>query len=431
MNSSDMPPFTPERQVIYDTLYQMEFLSDGMPGRRTASGVVPHPIYPTYIIPNYLKQWKVTGDDVYLTAARKVADAALTRMDEFKGGLVFWYTEEMGLTGLPGTFYSGLTQGRYLEVLALLAEAAGEKRYLEAAEKILNSLALSVSEGGVSRESHGGLVIEEWPHSMMSIYTLNGWATAMIMVSDFAKRTGSEQARKLFRRNVVALEAVIQNFDHEELANTRYGLAGHVYLRVVFPHGEGTVYSSEIEIPREGTFPLTENVDKTRWTNYYIGGTSGRLVRMNAVLNYASAPDPNLFRAVLSSANAKIALIQIMGGEYVPTQTRQKNTEWVTVSEVPVSPEPTEIDASIPWAKADLVSYPTAFTKRIGGKNYNAYHFIHIRQVRRIAASSGSAKLSAYADKWATYPRRWADMPVYAGAGIELEPYYKAAASAP
>lgn len=421
--SVELPPIPPERRMVYDTLYKMEFLEDGMPGRRTENGVVPHPIYPTYVVDNFIREWRLKKDRSFLDGAETVMNAALSRMEDFKGSLVFWYTPEMGLTALPGKFYSGLTQARYLQTLEMLARETGDKKYLDAAERVLTSLMIPVAEGGVARESHGGMVIEEWPHGMMSIYTLNGWTTAMVLLADYAEKTGSKRAKEFFDQNVTTLEALIQNFDAEELANTRYNLAGYAYMRVRFPGAEGQLHSAQIDIPDEGTFPVTDTADKTRWTNFVMGKRSGRLVRMNVVLNRASAPKPNVFRARVSSAKARVAEVQILGGHYVPTQTRQENTDWLTLGKVEIGPKPRDIEVSIPWEKADLIAYPTAFTKKIGGKSYNSYHYIHMRQVRRIAKVSGSAKLAAYADKWDEYPARWPAMPVYRDAQIELRSY--------
>lgn len=419
----DMPPPSQDRREVYETLYKLEFLEDGMPGRRTESGIVPHPIYPAYVVADYLAQWQETKDRIYLDAAKRVTDAALSRMEDFKGSLVFWYSPEMGLAAAPGTFYSGLTQARYLKVFEAMAEATGDHKYREAADRVLRSLMISVAEGGVARPLHDGIVIEEWPYNLMGIYTLNGWITAMVLVAEYAEASGSHPAMQFFGKNVAALETLIQNFDVPELANTRYSLAGYAYMRVVFAGGEGTINSAKIKIPGEGTFAVSGETEKTRWANFFMDSPTGQAIRMNVVLSCASMPRANILRLELSADTARTALVQIMGGEYTPTKTRQANTGWITLAEVQVHSEGEAVEVPIPWNLAGLVGYPTAFTKVIGGKRYNSYHYIHMRQIKRIAELSGNAKLAAYAVKWAAYPERWAQMPVYRDAPIELAPY--------
>lgn len=115
MSNELMPPLPASRLAAYES-YKLAWLPDGFPGRQTDDGVRPHPTYGTDVIQDYLGLYMRTRETRYLDAARKVADAAIARMDDLEGALVFRVHPGSGVTPVPGSYYSGLTQGRYLEV---------------------------------------------------------------------------------------------------------------------------------------------------------------------------------------------------------------------------------------------------------------------------------------------------------------------------
>ena len=159
-----LPSLSMSRKAIWD-YYRLEFLEDGYPGRRSGRGLHAHPIYGAYVISDYLGQYRTTGKPEFLDAARRVADAAVERMIDFHGALVFRYEPNKGISSMPKEFYSGLTQSRYLSTLRKLEVALGDFRYAEASAGILRSLELPTEVGGIARRTpNGGLVIEEvWP----------------------------------------------------------------------------------------------------------------------------------------------------------------------------------------------------------------------------------------------------------------------------
>ncbi len=70
--------------------------------------------------------------------------------------------------------------------------------------------------------------------------------------------------------------------------------------------------------------------------------------------------------------------------------------------------------------KIELVAHPTAFSKKIGGKFYNVYHFIHIQTLRELHAITGRKVFLDYAEKWEAYAARWPSMEPYKSSGLEL-----------
>lgn len=416
-----MPPLPEHRKEIYE-YYRLQFLPDGMPGRKMKDGrVVPHPIYATYVIDNYLWQWRRREGAEYLEAARMVADAAISRMDILNGALVFRYTEEMGLTSLRGNFYSGLTQGRYLDVFHSMFEATGEQKYADAAEQVLASLMIPPKDGGVAFPAGGGIVIEEWPHELMPTYTLNGWTTAIKLVGEYAKKSGSEDAAKLFESNVVALRALLPLFDREELANSSYGLAGPAYVRLVIPDG-GEVISAKITVPGEGIFPVAES-GSGRWENYFLDSRIGSDIRVHALLSYISFPVNNGVSFTVLSDAAQTVSLEIQHPEFAPRQTVPVRGKWVELAKFEVSPGQHTVACNIPWDIAELIAYPTSFTKTIGGVNYNVYHFIHITNLRQLAEMANEPLFARYADRWDGYAEKWPQMTVYTSENISLRAY--------
>lgn len=96
-----MPPFSKELQAQQD-YYRFEFLDDGYPGRDDGWA---HPIYGVWVLNDYLDQHEAKPTDELEEAIRTVAHAAVERMDDHRGALVFWYdaAPERGARSTGGT----------------------------------------------------------------------------------------------------------------------------------------------------------------------------------------------------------------------------------------------------------------------------------------------------------------------------------------
>jgi hypothetical protein len=104
-------------------------------------------------------------------------------------------------------------------------------------------------------------------------------------------------------------------------------------------------------------------------------------------------------------------------------QTGLVTTGWRTMAEIPLAAGPNEV--SIDFGIEDIAPfvYPTNFLKRIAGKRYNAYHFVHIDGLADLLRSPQPPGLSEMHARWSSYPTRWPSMPVYRDAGVEFERY--------
>lgn len=418
--AAEMPGLPEHRQEMY-AAFKMEFLPDGYPGRMTDKGLVAHPIYGAYVLGDYLRLFERSGDTKYLAAAVKVGDATIARMTEIEGGLAFLYTPEMRLSSLPGTFYSALTQARYLPMFTKLAHLSGNAKYSEAAERVLESLFIPVEDGGVMRRTRHGLVIEEWPHQMMGDYTLNGWTTAMLLVDDYAEATGSERARQLFDENLIALRSLLPLFDAPEVANTRYRLSGKTWARVNFKDTVGILAYGAVVVPGEGEFPF-ETGQTNRWHNFVRDDSTSSRINFNANLNYVSFPQENSIHLEIDAQGPGEAVIELYVGDYTPTGGLA-NRRWITLAELPITKGRNSIEASIPWTEARHIAQPTNFQKEIGGKNYNVYHFIHFENLAKLGKRTGDSTLTEFSEKWASYVDKWPTMDLYRESNAELLRY--------
>jgi D-glucuronyl C5-epimerase C-terminus len=416
-----MPPLPQDRQAV-NNYYRLAFLPDGYPGKLEEDGVLrPHPLYGTFAIRDYLAQYGKTGDTRFLDGARTVADAAIARMDDVHGALVFHYTPETVRTTMPETFYSGLTQARYLEMLSMLRDATADDKYAVAAERVLKSLEIPVEEGGVARRFRDGLVIEEYPNRAQGDYTLNGWTTALRLLKAYADRTGSVEGAKLFERNIAPLKALLPLYDLPELANTRYRLIGPTSARLAFEGTDALLKGGFMDLQAEGQVAIERGTDNM-WRNHVMQETSREIV-LNAVFSYTTFPAENTLKLDLEAEQAGNLGVEILTGNDDPATGGIDNQHWVRIGSQPLQAGLNSVSVAVPWNVASFAISATNFGRVIGGKRYNSYHFIHIGNLDDLARLAGEPMFAEYSRRWAGYVERWPDMPLYRDAGVELKRY--------
>ena len=432
-DKAGLPPLPRHREAVYD-YYKLRFLPDGYPGKQLEDKIVPHPIYGAYVISDYLAQYDSTKDETYLQAAVKVARASLGRMKEFKDALIFWYEPDTDLTSFPGRFYSGLTQSRYLLLLGQLSKLTHDPLFLESSKKILQSLFIRQSDGGVLRPFHSGISIEEVPNEI-PLYTLNGWLTAMIHVKRYADVVNSKRAQELFSKNVESLEKIIDLYDVEELANSRYHLSGLCSLKLRCLRGfRPIILRGSVKIPKEGEFPIKLQQSKNAYSNYIKDKNAVNAnrypvtteeVETNIVLSMISFPEENSVLFELETSVEGEMEVLIGAGDYDLFSERLRPTRWISLGKFNVSKTTPNIWVTIPWRKAWLVAYPTNFLKQIGEKNYNVYHYIHINSMKTLYDHTKREKFKQYYLKWLGYTKRWPEMEPYNSEKIELQRFHQ------
>lgn len=417
-----LPPLQSSRRAVWE-YYRLEFLPGGYPGRRNGDVLYAHPIYGPYVIADYTAQFRRTKREVFLEAAMHVADAAVEHMTAVEDGLAFIYSDEKtAVSTRGGSFYSGLTQARYIEVFRKLLPLPGGDRFHLPLTKILRSLLVPAERGGVARyTANGGLIIEEYP-SMMPDCTLNGWTTATCILRDYATSTGDQLGWDLFHRSVQGLEDVISLYDVPELANSRYRLTGVASLRVA-SDVDVELTRCEVDIPGVGTYAASGADDP-----------AGQVVRDGArklaagasesftlSLSRLSWPLPNRVRLTLNANAPGTFTASIGDGDYSPLSKNLRVDSFRGLGDFPMEAGENVIEVPVPWVDAEIVAYPTGFGKAIAGRQFNQYHWIHVDTLGKIVEETDSAILAYYRDKWARYPARWPDLPQYQDPRITLE----------
>lgn len=148
------PPFRPGWAAMAEGFYQIEFLPDGYPGQRRADGtVLPHALYPIYVIDDWLAQYHASPTVELLSALRTVVGAAVARLDDFQGVLVAWYKPSAGGARMYDRHYSALTQAYCAVRLHRVGKLLDDPSLLEAAERTFRALLIPAKDGGVLYET--------------------------------------------------------------------------------------------------------------------------------------------------------------------------------------------------------------------------------------------------------------------------------------
>ncbi len=114
---------------------------------------------------------------------------------------------------LQAPWYSGLAQGNGLSLLVRAAAATGDRGFTSAAHKAFESMRLDVSQGGVlATDDRGRTWIEEYLVDPPS-HILNGFIWALWGVHDYARWSGSDDARRLFEVCAATIESALPEYD--------------------------------------------------------------------------------------------------------------------------------------------------------------------------------------------------------------------------
>ena len=410
-----MPPFDGRFAALAPDYYRLAWTADGYPGRREKDGsIYEHPIYPIYVLKNYIDQNTAHPDDTLRDAIDTVARAAVKRMRGYKGALVFWYAPGT-VTRQPRRHYSALTQAYYAQWLWRAALVTGDGDLRTAARGAFRSLTLPDSRGGVLFQDRNGTSLAEVPTQPNS-YVLNGWQSALVATWGYYQLSGNPGAARLVRDSAKAMVRLLHVYDAPEAANSRYSLTGYTCLRTVGTNLKNAV----VTVPGEGVFGLIGL--KSPWENHRVDAR-----RVNLVLSMASSPRPNLVRLKVD----RPARVQVRVGSYDALHSSPVHTHWVGIGTV----SPRRPTIKIPWSVAKSVAVPTNFIKRIGGKHTNVYHPIHVHKLRRLAEITGIGQLDRWATRWSkamcTWGTRYRGLYVSSSGSTGLTPTAKLCKSGP
>jgi D-glucuronyl C5-epimerase C-terminus len=410
VDNKNYPPIPEHRKSVYE-YYKLTFDEAGCPMKTTESGMVFHPILAAYLIVEYVTWFKKTKDIIYIGHAVKIANLALCKCEYRDGIAIFLYRQSEGLSYVPGDYYSALTQAWYIKALTILRPLSMKYfgcGYDKEVKAIYKSLVLPFEEGGVLIRKEWGWLVEEYPHSP-PLYTLNGWLTVLRIIKDsrlFLSEIGIDVVNFL-DNNCRALETILPYYDAEFVHNSRYQLTGFSRVRIVFDRTVNLkIEAFAIDIPGEGRFQGALQPSKSRWRNY-LEREEQRLLQFNVVLSLISSPSPNQFIAQFTIDKACKAEMYIADGDYSPDFTAMPTKRWRHIKTFNLDAGDVSIEENLPFDERNMFAYPTNFKKVIGGKNFNAYHFIHIIDLAELYSYSGRLPFKQYALRWLKFVEAW------------------------
>lgn len=410
-----LPPVPKDRVDVY-RYYKLQFMQDSYPGIVTEKGVIAHPIYGSYLIAAYLYKHNLGQDGDNLNAAVRVADAALNRMKYITeyDALGFYYTEEEALTYYPNDFISGLTQARYLMPFIDLYEATGNEDYKIAAHRIFNSLKIPQSEGGVLINTPYGIAVEEYPHEIPT-YVLNGWTTVILKLLEYSQKSGDMEARDFGIANLKTVEQLLPLYDYPTQFLSRYQLTGFVYFKVIFDKPRNCKVDNFQTLVSHEWHSMKTNTTN-RWDNYV--ATRGlaqdkfaehRQINLNGV--FSRIDNERRFRLDLLCRDEGTAKIYIANGDYRPDLSSMQTKRWIYLDTVKIKAGMTKSSIQFDSSHFPMLGYPTNFAKKIGGQNYNVYHWLHVNNFQQIKRHYSSDIFDYYEIKWREYVREWPKVP--------------------
>jgi hypothetical protein len=401
-------PIPEHRRSVYK-FYGLTFAADGCPMKRMEHGDVFHPIFPAYLINDYLRWYLTDGDEHHLALAKSIAKLALARAERRGDALVFVYPPESKLTQFSKPFYSALTQAWYIKAFAALHP------YLDLAEPlraIFRSLLIPIEQDGCLVAKAWGWTVEEYPHAP-PLYTLNGWLTVLRWLCQ-ARATLDEvgvDIEHFLDRNYAAVRHLLPLYDAEFCANSRYQLTGFTRLKLVLgKNTRRTVRSFALTIPGEGTFAGSLEKGRSRWTNY-VERDEGRVIQLCVVQSLVSYPEPNVLSLSCDIDKPCVATLYAAEGHYRPDASSIPATGWREVGRVDLISGHNELRLPISWDSENLFAYPTNFKKNVDGKFFNAYHYVHIADLAELYAASGIGLFKQYAQRWLRVTRTWPNLP--------------------
>lgn len=115
--------------------------------------------------------------------------------------------------GATGPWLSALTQGNVISVLVRAYQLTGDEIYLAAARRGARAFALDILDGGVNAPvGREGIFFEEVA-TYPAAHILNGYLLALFGLYDFVRLTGDDELRAIADRSVATLHELIDEYD--------------------------------------------------------------------------------------------------------------------------------------------------------------------------------------------------------------------------
>ena len=159
--------------------------------------------------------WVRTSDEERRARFLRAAEWMLASLAPNAAGLWVWphNFEWEYQTLLPYGWYSALAQGQGLSLLVRAHKATGDARFLEAAERVVDTFFAEMEDGGVIHTDAEGLVWLEEVIVSPPTHILNGMMWACWGLYDHWLHSNSDRAKRRFDDSVRTLRARMGDFD--------------------------------------------------------------------------------------------------------------------------------------------------------------------------------------------------------------------------
>lgn len=425
-------PMPTERLQKLNSRYKIAFLPDGYPGKRLENGeIYTHALYGTYILKDYLYQYKRDSSKVMYDAIVKLADVSISKMVAKENSLIFYY-QPCKEFGYHKKFYSSLAQSSYLIPLYKTYLLTNDEKYKEASQKVMNSLFIPVEKGGVALNMRGVYSIEEdpiTPHGLI----LNGWLSALTSIKKYYELSKDTLSYNLLMKSLKTLPSIIHLYDCEEYANTFYFLKGPQKFMLQFNNGNVSLKDIYVDNKNGNRYRLKPrtNLKGKEKLNYIYGNDlkiEGNEIRIkekglliNTILNRISFPVKNEIVVTINNYSKDNSIkVNRLIYNYIPEEGVVETKDWVKDTTIHLKQGLNIISIKPKWENLNLIGYPTTF-KQFGNKYHNVYHYIHIDRLIQLNELLKNDTLNFYIEKWQDYTIKWPTMKVYDG--VNYEPY--------
>lgn len=108
--------------------------------------------------------------------------------------------------------YSAMIQGQGISVLCRAYLVMGSQQYLSAAARAVELMLTPALQGGTSRSTPAGLILEEYP-ARTATTVLNGWIFALFGLYDFSLLSSNTMVGSSLSSSVGALATLLPTFD--------------------------------------------------------------------------------------------------------------------------------------------------------------------------------------------------------------------------
>jgi len=419
-----LPSLGEVRQDVWDYYDLVGFTPEGYPLSRPPldkSKQVAHPLHGSYLILEYINQYarRKNRDDQSLAKALLVAKAAVAMMEERNGALCFYYEPGSGLTPFSTRFFSALTQARYLDVFVRLHKKLQDPWLLESAEKIFKALLIPVTDGGILLRNKWGVFLEEYPTEVPT-YVLNGWITTVSEIFRYGYSVQNKEAIELAKESTRTLADLLPLYDMPEMFSTRYKLSGYVVNMLQFPR-DAAVGVERIVIHSGGETYSKSPRESSRYGTLHVTSSTADKFAFKAQMSMIAYPENCRIDIHLNSRKAALVQWSVGISQYLLHYTTPKTVGHRQIKTVDIAAGKQVISADIPWDLAiGMIGAAVPFSKKVGKKYYNAYHYIHIKGLTQLYEYFKMAKLLHWRDKWLGYTEQWPSFPPYLSEDTEL-----------